>query len=303
MKKTQSKNVVDPYHRYLEAKDILDSGVSTSQTKDVWVDKLVNILKLREAFREKYSVSYMREFSNKFPLYANLLQSFEDTRTGGDRDILEAGLLASLDCVKVAECLNTPRFNSLFLSLYRELFYDIRKILKSSSQLFQYIIQPITQADSDKIAIGHIWKLLALTGGTEALKKKGFEADAIKAEDLAYLLQIASFRNCSMILQYSASGKSFFLDNPGAGTALNALADFDGIRGAGRRTDYLAEVSAIAKNNFSSLLKSELVLKNIPEKVVAQLSELDGSFFPENSDVFEKINHITCIDTVGEINE
>ena len=303
MKKTLNKNLIDPYHRYLEAKDIVDNGGLSAPIEDIWVDKLVNILKLRNAFRDKYSITYMREFSRKFPLYSNLLQAFEDTRAGGDRDLLEAGLLASLDCVKVAECLNCHRFNSLFLSLYRELFYDIRKILRSSSQLFQYIIQPITQADSDKLAIGHIWKLLALTGGTTALKKKGFEADAIKAEDLAYLLQIASFRNCSMILQYSAKGKSFFLDNPGAATALNALADFDGIRGAGRRVDYLAEVSSVAKNNFSSLLKSELVLKNIPDKVVAQLSELDGSFFPENSDVFEKINHITCIDTVGEIDE
>lgn len=303
MKKTLHKNYIDPYHRYLKAKSIIDNGGINTPIKDIWVDKLVNILILRDEFKKKYNATYMDHFSEKFPLYANLIEAFEDTRAGGDRDLLEASFLASLDCAKIAESLNTERFNSLFLSLYRELFYDVREILKSSSQLFQYIIQPITQADSDKLAIGHIWKLLALTGGLTALKRKGFEADAIKAEDLAYLLQIASFRNCSMLLQYSSLGKSFFIDNPAAATALTALSDFDGIRGPGRRVDYLGEVSAVAKNNLSNLLKNEIKLKSIPEKIVEKLTELDGVFSLDNSEVFEQIEHITCIDTVGETNE
>lgn len=300
MRKTGHIEAFDPRHRVRKVTIKLEYP-ETSTELDVWDTKLLNMYRLRTLFRGKYPKTWHAEFKEAYPLYTQLLDVYEDAATGGDKDLIEAALLAKLDCAKIVEELDLQKYNANFLALYRELFYDVRGILGNPVAEFQFIIAPLTQADSNKIAVGAIWKVLSLVGGLSALKRKGFGTDALKAEDLSYLLQLASFRNCSMILQYSVKGSALFEDNPAALQLLTTLADFDSIRGPGRRLDYLAEVSAVAKNNLSTLLCGDLKLLNVTDDVVAALSEADGAFNTNNTDYIERTEHINFLDNIREV--
>lgn len=301
-KKAQTKADFNPYQRYENALRRILSNDSTP-SGDAWENKVYDILKLRESFKQKYGNDYLRPFEQRFPLYASLLTSVEDTRTGGDRDLLEAVLLTSLDLSKIDEEWKHSRFDRMFLGLYRKLFYDVTRILGNKSLEFQYIVAPMTKADSDKLAVGHIWKILALVGGMNLLKRKGLGTDPIKAEDIAYLLHLASYRHCSNLLQYTSQGKSFFMENPAAAMAITALADFDGVRANGRRADYLAELSSVAKNNLNSLLNGELRLISVPEEEIAKLVEFDGTFRPDITNTLEYSSHVTFIDSGDSVDE
>lgn len=295
MKRTIGKSEYNPYHRYENAVRRILSKDTTPST-DIWENKVYDILQIRDVFKNKYKDSYLAHFESKFPLYAALVTAVEDTRTGGDRDLLEAVLLCGADLKKLAEDLDHPRFDSKFLGLYKKLFYDVTPMLCSAPLTFQYVIEPMTRADSDKLAVGHIWKILALSGGISLLKRKGLQTSPIKAEDIEYLLQLASFRHCSTLLQYTSAGSKFFENNPTAAMAITALSDFDSVRGSGRRLDYIAELSAVAKNNFNNILNSELKLLSVPDELVAKLVEFDGQFRPDISDTLEYSKHITFID-------
>lgn len=295
MRKTNKKSDFNPYHRYENAMRRISSKDSTPST-DIWENKMYDILKVREIFKNKYKDNYLVHFESKCPLYASIITAVEDTRIGGDRDLLEATLLCGADLNKIATELNHPRFDSLFLGLYKKLCYDVTPVLCSPALIFQYIISPMTGADSDKLAVGHIWKVLALAGGINLLKRKGLDKTPIKAEDIEYLLQLASFRHCSSLLQYTASGSKFFENNPAAAMAITALADFDSVRSSGRRLDYIGELSSVAKNNFNNILNSELKLLSVPDDVVSKLVEFDGTFRPDISDALEYSKHVTFID-------
>ena len=295
MRKTTTGGEVDPRHRVKKVLLKLEHPETSAQLDD-WDAKLLCIYKLRAMFRDKYPKTWHTEFSESYPLYASLLDVYEDTTTGGDKDIIESALLASLDCKAIADELHEEKFSPMFLGLYRTLFYDVLKVLGNPVSEFKAIIAPITQADSDKLAVGAIWKLLALLGGLPVLTRKGFGTDALKAEDLAYLLQLAAFRNCSMILKYANKGLPFFEDNPAAMHVLSTLAEFDGIRGTGRRMDYLAEISTVAKNNLSVLLSSSLRLLSVDTATAAELSEVDGQFRPDADSSMEYHKHINFLD-------
>ena len=295
MRKTKSRREFDPYHRYESAMRRILSKKDAADIKDSWERKLYQILRLREAFKKEYADDYALKFEQRFPLYAGLLSAFEDTRIGGDRDLIEAMLLCSLDINKTAAEFRHPRFDSMFLSLYKKLFYDITPALLNSADRFQAIIRPMLSADSDRLAVGHIWKILALAGGSSLLLRKGLGTESLRGEDIEQLLQLSGFRHCSTMLQYTNQGSAFFKDNPGVAVMLNSLTDFDSIRGSGRRADYLAEISNVAKNNFNSLLKGELKLLAVPDNDVLRLAEFDGQFSPDVAGAMEITKHVTFI--------
>ena len=296
MHKANNRQRFNPYHRYEKAARRILSKTGTSEVaKDPWEQKLFDILSLRERFKREYKDEYKLEFSDRFPLYAGLIDAFEDTRIGGDRELLEAMLLCSVDTQAVASAFNHPRFDSLFLGLYKKLFYDVTDVLLSTADRFQTVIGPMLQANSDRLAVGHIWKILALTGGASLLLRKGLGTESLRGEDIEHLLQLSGFRHCSTMLQYTSQGSAFFKDNPGVAVMLNSLADFDSIRGTGRRVDYLAEISNVAKNNFNSLLKGELKLLAVPDNEVLRLAEFDGQFCPDIAGALETTKHLTFI--------
>jgi hypothetical protein len=260
---------------------------------DTWEEKLYNILSIRKKFQNKYGEHWELAFEQRFPLYHALLSCYEDTRAGGDRDVIEAMLLTSADYQTIDEEFKHPRFTALFLALYRTLLFDITPVLSDPVLRFQCFIQPMINMDSNKLAVGAIWKVLALTGGPSLLKRKGFGTEVIHGEDIEHILQLGCFRHCSTILQYASMGTEFFKDNPAAAVAVNMLTDFDSIRSSGRRPDYLAQISAVAKNNFNGLLTSEIKLLAIPEDRVLALTEFDGQFRPDIVDTIEYTSHNT----------
>ena len=295
MQKTKTRQQFNPYQRYENAMRRILSKTPIKSSKDPWENKLYDMLKLREAFKKRFPESYTIEFANKFPLYSGLLSAFEDTRIGGDRDLIEAMLVSSVDLAKINEQFKHPRFDSMFLGIYRKLFYDIVDTLIDRTAIFQTIVAPMLKADTDKLAVGHIWKILALAGGPSLLIRKGLGTESIRGEDIEVLLQLSGFRHCSTMLQYTSQGTAFFRDNPGVAMMLSSLADFDSIRGAGRRIDYLAEISSVAKNNFNSLLRGELKLLAVPDSDVARLAEFDGQFRPDVEGALEFTEHLTFI--------
>ena len=302
MRKAKTKSNFNPYRRYENAFRRFANKALTPST-DVWEDKIVDILQIRKVFQDKYSEDYLKFFEDKYPLYASLITAFEDDRTGGDRDLLEAVLLTSLNLSKVVSDWKHPRFNELFLSLYRTLFYNVTPILGNPSLEFQYIISPMIRSNSNKLAVGSIWKILAITGGISLLSRKGFSNEAIKAEDIEHLMQLAGFRHCSTLLQYTAEGKDFFADNPAAALAINSLTSFDGVRGHGRRADYLAELDTVAKNSFNDLLSGEFKLLSVADSDILKLVEYDGSFRPDITNTLEYVEHVTFIDGKADDNE
>ena len=302
MRKAVNGDGLNPRHRVLKVFRKLEHPQSSVEL-DMWDAKLLSIYKLRDTFKEKYPKTWHIEFSSTYPLFCSLLDVYEDGTTGGDRDIVEAALLAHVDCAAISQALDCDKYSPMFLGLYRTLFYDVVPILGNSVAEFKYLVAPITNVESDKLAIGSVWKMLALIGGLPTLKRKGFGTEALKAEDLAYLLQLAAYRNCSMILKYSNTGLPFFTDNPAAMHALSTLAEFDSIRGTGRRTDYLAEISSVAKNNLSVLLSSSLKLLNVPTEEVSQLTALDGKFSTDTVNNIEYHEHINFIDNNSEVSD
>lgn len=291
MKSTLTRKKFNPYFRVDEAKAIIKHNRPVSS--DVWVNKLVGMFKLRDSFKSEYGESYLAAFEESFPLYADLLNSFEDVRIGGDRDLLEAVIIASADCAEISETLNNPRFTPQYITIYRQLFYDTSLVMSNKAAMFQNIVAPLLKANSGKLSVGVIWKILALSGGLPLLEKKGLGTSAVRAEDMEYLMQLTCFRNLSTMLHYASDGVSFFEENPAAAMTLSALADFDGLRGSGRRRDYIAAISDTAVNAFSSILSGELKLISAPTEVVARLSELDGTFSPDKSGTFEVTKHLT----------
>ena len=98
---------------------------------------------------------------------------------------------------------------------------------------------------------------------------------------------MAGYRNCSMILQYTAQGVDFFDENPAGMAVLNTLADFDSIKSKGRRKDYLAELPETRQTQFTALLANEIKLLSAPHDVLRKLAEYDGKFMPEHPETLE----------------
>ena len=296
----KNKRWFNPYHRWEAAIRIVKyNSEDDPQLADPWVRKIVSMLRLRDKFKQEFGITGDIRFEQKYPLYASLLGAVEDTNVGGDRDMLEAALLSTADLSELSKNWKHPRFDSLFLGAYRKLFFDVLPAFTDPGLLFQYIIAPMAAADSDKLAIGHIWKILALSGGFSLLKRKGFGTEPVKAEDIERLLQLASFRHCSTMLQYTASGRRFFEDNPAAALAINSLTTFDSIRSSKRGPDYIAELSNIAKNNYNSLLQGELKLLTVPDSEIRRLVEFDGQFCPQEEGIIEITSHVTFINNEG----
>ena len=299
MKKAQSGSKLNPYWRFEEAVQCVRKPACAPS--DIWVRKLCAILRLRDKFRVKYKDESSFRFAERFPLYSDLLAAFENTTPGGSRDLLEAVLIASPDFKMSAKTLDHPRFDSLFIGLYKQLFFDLSYIAGNRIAEFQCFITPMLEANSSKIAIGHIWKLLALTGGMPLLMRKGLGTEVIGGEDVNYLLQLAAFRHCSEIMRYASIGSDLFKENPGTAPLLATLADMHTVRGRGRRNDWLAEIKEVVRNNINTLLSGELKLLSAPAKdKLLKLAEIDGQFCPQLEETMETTKHIIYTDGESE---
>ena len=300
MKKTLYGNVFNPYWRYEEAVKLCKDSKACG-SRDLWVRKLCSILKLRDKYRKRYKQNASIKFSEKYPLYASLLDAFEDSSIGGSRDLLEAALLCSADVAEIAAKIDNDKYDSLFFGLYKQLFFDVSKVRGNRIAEFQCFIVPMLSADAKKMAMGHIWKLLALTGGLNLLVRKGLGTEALGGEDVDHLLQLAAFRHCSELLKYCSGGSDVFKENPIAASVLTTFSDLQAVRSRGRRSDWLAQVKDVVRNNINTLLSGSLKLLSAPVKEkLLMLGELDGQFCPDVKETLEITQHCTYPINDGE---
>jgi hypothetical protein len=257
-------------------------------SEDPWIRKLKSIIITRNSYIKNKAAE---KFMIDFPLFYELFSTFEDVKPGSDKELLEACLVSGASFEEIAKTLNIPKFTCLFIGLYHELFYNVGKILDNDVLFQQYVVLPMLQKDSDRVAIGAIWKMLSRAGGLPLLMEKGMGNAALRAEDIGYLMQLCSYRNCTMLLKYASSGLTMLADYPNANVVFDRLSDFDSIRGYDRRPDGFAKLTGVSSNVFNDMLTAGIKLIGIPEGLSESVFLSDGVFNPDMKEAIEKPEH------------
>lgn len=293
MKSTDHKRFQGPYGRYFRATFELEHPEIHS-SEDPWVNKLKSIMGTRNCYMKNKAGN---KFMVDFPLFYELFSVFEDTKTGSDKELLEACLVSGSSFEDIEKALDIPKFNSLFIGLYHELFYNVRPLLGNDVLFQQHVVLPMLQKDTDKVAIGALWKMLSRAGGLPLLMEKGMGSAAIRAEDISYLMQLCSYRNCTMMLKYASSGLTMLADYPNVNVVFDRLSDFDSIRGYDRRPDGFAKLTGVSDNIFNDMLNAGIKLIGLPDDLSEGVFLADGVFNPDMAEATEKPEH-TLIDEV-----
>lgn len=223
---------------------------NVSQSDDVWVIKLKQLLKQRDLYESS-------EYMELCPLYYSLLSMFEDDGPRSSKHMLEAMLITGEDFDKIAEKLEDPAIpDGLVAGLYHELFYNIRPYLNSVPMMYRYVVQPLLNCNGNRLPLGEIWKLLAYCGGMEILEASGFGTRPLTSEDLAYLLQLSGYRNAAMMLKYINEGSDFLKDNPTGAQLVLGLTELDMTQGRGTpsRNKYGFKQVTEIKNDYANAL-------------------------------------------------
>lgn len=287
MKSTEHKRFQGPYGRYFRAVFEIEHP-EVPKTEDPWVRKLKSIISTRNCYMEDKAAN---KFMSDFPLFYELFSVFEDNKAGSDKELLEACLVSGSSFEEISKALNIPRFTSLFIGLYHELFYNVRPILSNDILFQQHVVLPLLRKDTDNVAIGAIWKMLSRAGGLPLLIEKGMGSSAIRAEDISYLMQLCSYRNCTMMLKYASSGLTMLADYPNVNVVFDRLSDFDSIRGYDRRPDGFAKLTGVSDNIFNDMLNAGIKLLSMPESLQESVFLADGVFNPEMKEAIEKPEH------------
>lgn len=277
-----------PAKRYYLAIACLENG-QEAESDDPWTQRLTDILSLRKLYLSVKGGS--RKFDREWPLFSLLLDTFESTGIGSNKDVLEAALIASNSSKEIADTLKKDGFTESFINLYAKFFYDLSDIKGNDVKFAQHILLPILRENTNKLAVGAIWKLLACSGGLQMLVEKGFRSTAIRPEDISYLLQLTCMRNCSMLLQYASEGSAMLADQPGIQTFMTTLSDFDGVRGSDRRSDGFAVTTGTNRNIYNSMLSAGIKLISAPDEISSDLLTADGTFHPELDGAQEYSKH------------
>lgn len=273
---------------YIAVKEVNKPG--TQRSDDPWVQRLVDILALRKQYATvKDGVD---KFAVEWPMFHLLCTTFESTGIGCNKDVLEAAIIASPSSKEIAETLKKSGFTESFIDLYKKFFYDLSDIRGNDVRFAQYVLLPILRQNTDQLAVGAIWKLLACSGGLPMLVEKGFRSTAIRPEDISYLLQLTCMRNCSMLLQYASEGRAMLAEQPGVQTFMTTLSDFDGVRGSDRRPDGFAVTTGTNRNIYNSMLSAGIKLISAPDEIASELLTADGTFHPELEGAREYSKHM-----------
>lgn len=276
-----------PSRRYYAAVKELEA--ETTWSDDPWVQRLTDILRLRKRYLSTKDGA--DSFSRDWPLFDLLLKTFEDSGIGSNKEVLEAALIASSNSKEIADTLRKDGFTASFIDLYTKFFYDLSDIRGNDVKFAQYVLLPILRSNTDRLAVGAIWKLLACSGGLSMLVEKGFKSSAIRPEDISYLLQLTCMRNCSMLLQYAAEGRAMLAEQPGVQSFMTTLSDFDGVRGSDRRPDGFAVTTGMNRNIYNSMLSAGIKLISAPDEISSELILADGTFHPELEGAQEYSKH------------
>lgn len=276
-----------PSRRFFIAIEAIKEGAEP-KSADPWTLRLYDILKLREKYRKSKKIN---KFAEKWPLFNLLLKTFEATGIGNDREVLEAAIIAADDSKEISEAIGKKAFTPAFINLYKKFFYDLDDIKGNDVKFAQYVLLPLLRYDTEDLAVGAIWKLLACSGGLKMLVEKGFKSSAIRPEDIGYLLQLTCMRNCSLLLRYSSKGLTIFGEQANPQSFLLTLSDFDGIRGPERRFDGFAASKGVNRNMYNSMLNEGVKLISAPDDIADELLAADGAFHPELEEARAYVKH------------
>lgn len=287
MTRDDHKRFQGPYGRYFRAMFEIEHP-EVPRSEDPWTRKLKSIIITRNSYIKNKAAE---KFMIDFPLFYELFSTFEDVKPGSDKELLEACLVSGASFEEIAKTLNIPKFTCLFIGLYHELFYNVGKILDNDVLFQQHVVLPMLQKDGDRVAIGAIWKMLSRAGGLPLLMEKGMGNAALRAEDIGYLMQLCSYRNCTMLLKYASSGLTMLADYPNANVVFDRLSDFDSIRGYDRRPDGFAKLTGVSSNVFNDMLTAGIKLIGMPEDLSESVFLSDGVFNPGMKEAIEKPEH------------
>lgn len=255
----------------------------TKPSEEVWVKKLKAML------NQRYFYSDVALYADECPLYHALFHVYEDTDPLAIKPLLEAYLLTELTYQQIADIFQrtNPMYNALFIGLYHDLFYNIRPYADNELSMYRYVIQPMLNFDSDKLATEHIWKLLAYRGGAKLLTEVGLGSKPFSPDDVDYLLHLGSMRSVSTMLKYTAKGLKAFGDDAGvASSALGVMYQYEAARSLDRDVQGFKAIVDTSATEFSSALTS--VFKKVTHKEPSEQQLLsDGKFDVNNKDAIE----------------
>lgn len=255
-------------------------------SNEVWVKKLKDMYNQRDYYDD------LVQYEDENPIYAALLNIYEDTRVTAVKPILEAFLLTELSFEQISLKLRhlNPLYNPLFIGLYHDLFYNIRPYANDELAMYKYVIQPMLTFSGSTLAVEHIWKLLAYRGGSQLLMDVGFGSKPFSPDDIDYLLHLTSMRSASMMLEYATKGiRSFGEDAPLASNVLGVIYKYEAARSLDRDEQGARLITDTSATAFSSALTS--VFKKITHKEPSEQQLLsDGKFDTNNKDAIEECN-------------
>ena len=280
-----------PYGRYHRALYEIDNIQAVPST-DMWVVQLKHILKTRKAYKDDYV-----SFYEGFPLYARLLNIFESTGEGTLRGLVEALLLTGAPLSQCALFTKQAGLDEFSLGLYKELFFNINGLRDNIVDMQRYILIPMLAANSDRVQLNAIWKLLAFCGGLTTLIKKGFGTEPFTPEDIDYLLHYGSLRNCSLLLSYISDGAAFIERFPSSTALLEQITTFEMARNVKDRGlgGLKSVVMVDAGTEMSKALANTIsMIKSIPEMSEEDIA-LSGVYHPENPHCVEECKYIEYV--------
>lgn len=288
-----------PYGRYYRAKDELKKNSSLTPSTDIWVQKTQRLLRQRSSYKDK------DRYKEDNPLFSSLLEVFLNDKYDSPKHLLEAYLITECSFAEIAIKLQgILDANSLYVSLYHEMFYNIRKYLSDDIAMHKYIVQPLLHYNSTDIALPEIWKLLAYKGGKKLLERSGIGGEVLSPDDLNYLLHLSSFRNITNIINYTSKGFDAFGENvPFANLFVNNLLSYESSRTSSRNADGFKRVSNTSQSQFSSSLTGMFTVRYGSKDITPELKKLEGTFQPEYFEAVEVCNPVLYEKENEEVNK
>lgn len=251
---------------------------------NVWVKKIKQMLSQRDSYDDQAI------YAAENPIYSYLLAIVEDDRVNSVKHMVEAFLLTEWTFQQISDRLMpmNKMFNPFFIALYHDLFYNIRCYENDEIAMYRYVIQPMLQYDSDKLAMGHIWKLLAYRGGSKLLLDVGLGSKPFSPDDVDYLLHLSSMRSASMILKYASGGlNAFGEDTALASNVMGVIYKYESNRSLDRDDQGFKAIVDTSASEYSSALsdvfKKVVHIEPTEEKLLA-----DGKFDVNNEEAIEK---------------
>lgn len=157
------RHTEDPAWRWIRARRLADNNLNPSRSRD---DKVTH-----RAFRfvkrlRRLDLRAEERLASDYPDIHAAFKIYDDTRSG-TRWVFEASVMADEPVEKMAEYLHTPVKT---LSIYEELFFDVRGLLKHRGWILSNVLMPAMTCSVSARDPDVFWKAIAFFGGWDAVQ-------------------------------------------------------------------------------------------------------------------------------------